>query len=325
MARNRKFFINRTVVYISSRIQEGLPFVATPFMRLLLQSYLAGAQERYPVKIVAFLFMSNHFHLLLVVENPEDVAHFMEYFKRETAIAINRLLGRRQRTVWASGYDSPIVLDEAKMIETLVYIYTNPQEARLVNTIEDYPQLSTWNEFLSGTSSTSLIPTFRRDAVPHLSGPSSKKQAKRVYEEILSKSKHSKVLKIEPFAWLDCFADTIGMSPETVIERVVKQVRAEEARFQKEHGTKVLGAETLICQDIRTPYTPKKFGKKMICLADDKFKRIEFLQWYFDQKRRIERAMKDWKEKLIPPSLPPGFFLPGGKMTASLLPFVFSL
>ena len=83
--------------------------------------------------------------------------------------------------------------------------------------------------------------------------------------------------------------------------------------------------EKLICQDIRTPDTPKKFGKKMICLADEKSKRIEFLQWYFDQKRRVERAMKDWKEKLIPPSLPPGFFLPGGKMTASLLPFVFSL
>ena len=110
MPRNNKVFINRTVVSITTRIQEGLPFVATPFMCLLLQSYLAGAQERYPVKIVAFMVMGNHLHMLLVVENPEDVSHFMEYFKRETAIARNRLLGRRQRTVWASGCDSPIFL-----------------------------------------------------------------------------------------------------------------------------------------------------------------------------------------------------------------------
>ena len=53
-------------------------------MRRLLQSYLSGAEERYSVKIFAFLAMGNHLHLLLVVENPEDVAHFMEDDKRET-------------------------------------------------------------------------------------------------------------------------------------------------------------------------------------------------------------------------------------------------
>ena len=44
---------------------------------------------------------------------------FMERFKCETAHAVNRLLGRRQVTVWCKGYDSPVILTLDDLVEKL--------------------------------------------------------------------------------------------------------------------------------------------------------------------------------------------------------------
>lgn len=325
MPRPRKLFIHGTVVSISTRVQEGLPFVPTRYMKLIIQSALAGAQKLYKARIVAYLVMGNHIHLILVVDNPEDIPRFMRYFKRETSGAINRLLGRRQRSVWVPGYNSPVILDAEKAIQEIVYLYTNPQKARLVNRIEDYPQLSSWNELFSCSSTSSLVPSFRRDAIPALGENHSQEHDEKVYEEILSKSKDRNLLRIEPHAWMECFEETRKMKPFAMRNLIEKRVRAKEQEFRMKRGPEVLGRENLLRQDIRVGFHPKKWGKKMLCLATEKLKRIPFLQWYKDQIRNIERSMEAFRLNLTPPKLPPGFFLPGGRLTASLLPFVLEL
>ena len=320
MSRNRKHFIHNTLVEVTSRVQEGLPFIPTQFMRLILESELAKAQQLYPVKLTNLMVMGNHIHLHLLVVNPEDVSTFVGYFKRETAHAINRLLGRVGHTVWAEGYDSPIILDAEKTIERLVYFYTNPQSARLVRSIEDYPQLSTWSEFLSGESVTRSIPTFPRNAVPALKGKSSEKQDKSVLAKILSKSQGCVDLCIEPFAWLSVFAETAHMAPSDIIEIVMKRVREKESQLNREKGSSVVGRDALIRQDIRSTHRPKKRGKRMICLASDKLRRVEYLGWFFDEARAAKRAFENWVDQNVPLVMPPGFFAPGRKMFANIFP-----
>ena len=320
MCRNRKHFIHNTLVEVTSRVQEGLPFIPTRFMRLILESELAKAQQLYPVRLTNLMVMGNHIHLHLLVEDPEDVSHFVGYFKRETAHAVNRLIGRVGHTVWAEGYDSPIILDAEKAIERLVYFYTNPQSARLVRSIEDYPQLSTWNEFISGRSATRAIPTFPRRAVPKLTGPSSERQDEEVLSKILSKSEGSAELCIEPFAWLPIFADTAHMTPSEIIEIVTKRVKEREAQLDREKGSSVIGRAALLKQDFRIPHQPKKRGKRMICLASDKVKRTEYLGWFFSEVRQARRAFENWVEHNGPLIAPPGFFAPGQKMFANIFP-----
>ncbi len=43
----------------------------------------------------------------------------MERFKCETGHAVNRLLGRRQVTVWCQGYDSPAILALDDLVEKM--------------------------------------------------------------------------------------------------------------------------------------------------------------------------------------------------------------
>jgi len=119
MPRIRKCFIRRTVVDLCFRTEEGLPLTANPILLTLLTSILARTQTIFPVTICHFVVMSNHVHMLNVVEFPELVKDFVGYFKRESAHAINHLLGRKKHTIWCSGYDSPIVLDPAKVLDRI--------------------------------------------------------------------------------------------------------------------------------------------------------------------------------------------------------------
>ena len=99
MARNRKYYPNRTVLLVSSRIEEGLPIVPSLNLNFIVWGILARAQSMYGVQVCHFVIMSNHFHMLLVVQDPEAVSDFLGYVKAEIAHAINRLQGRRQKTI----------------------------------------------------------------------------------------------------------------------------------------------------------------------------------------------------------------------------------
>src|SRR5262245_23867743 len=120
MPRLDKFFIHNTAVELCFRTQEGLPFVATPYMRVILMGIFARAQELYGVTLCHLVVMPNHMHLIITIGDSTRTKFFVEYIKRETAHAVNRLQGRRQRTVWVKGYDSPTILDPEKAIARIV-------------------------------------------------------------------------------------------------------------------------------------------------------------------------------------------------------------
>ena len=149
MARLRKVFVRHKSYFITFRTEQGLPFPATRLMNRILEGITCKAKSMYDIEVVAFTFMSNHFHLIITVTCPEAVDDFIQYIKRESAHAVNRLVGRRKRTIWCAGYDSPIILDQEKLVDRIAYIYTNAQESDLEDTAEEYPGLSSWHMFLS--------------------------------------------------------------------------------------------------------------------------------------------------------------------------------
>lgn len=78
MARNPKLFIHGTAVEITFRLEEGLYLVATPFMNVILKSCLARAQSLYSLKVCHLLVMTNHVHMVIVVESADSVKSFMQ-------------------------------------------------------------------------------------------------------------------------------------------------------------------------------------------------------------------------------------------------------
>ena len=80
------------LVEITSRTQHGrFPMRPSPGVNDLILGVLGKAQARYDVILHAFVFLSNHLHILATVLSPEQLSLFMAFFKGNLAKELSRL------------------------------------------------------------------------------------------------------------------------------------------------------------------------------------------------------------------------------------------
>ncbi|MDD2943907.1 MAG: hypothetical protein PHC51_13185, partial [bacterium] len=127
-------------------------------------------------------------------------------------------------------------------------------------------------------------------------------------------------LSIEPFAWLRAFAQTQHSEPEIVKNIIIQRLRTRETNLASKRKSPPLGAKKLIRQSIFQTHTPKKFGKKMICLGSEKATRKIFIQFFKDNAEKARKAVKQIRRGLTA-VIPPSFFHPGGYLLSNILPF----
>ena len=63
----------------------------------LILGILGRAQEHYEVKVCAFAFLSNHYHLLVTVKSCRQLSRFMRYVNSNIGRKIGRLYGWREK------------------------------------------------------------------------------------------------------------------------------------------------------------------------------------------------------------------------------------
>ena len=313
MPKNRKYFRHNDCILATSRTEEGLPFVASLVMNLLIWGILAKARSMYQIKVCHALFMANHFHMLLVVDNPEHVSEFIRYVKCETAHAVNRLLGRRRKTVWLEGSDTPILLTADDVIRYIVYIYLNPVKANLVERIEDYPGVSTWKMFFTGRTKKSCkkIPRAAIKQLPFAAlNIREQELLQREYLDVACKSFE---FILEPYAWLESFPELQGMDLEQIRDEIINRVKEEErecaAKRQSEQKF-VAGPSALRKQSMLKEHTPKKHSMRMICISSDIGLRKQFISTYRSLCKIAEEVYRCWKLGELKWQIPPGFVSP---------------
>lgn len=324
MPSNPKVFIHNVPYDICTSVQTGLPLVATDYMKILIEGVLAASQTLYPVTICHYVVMTNHIHILLIVKDPEDVPKFMHYLKLELAHAINRLLGRTGQNFWVEGYDSVMLLSPEKFLERMEYLYLNPTVAGLERSIDKYPGV---NSFccLFKTLATKNGKKISRDQVVELPERYlNKKQRRDLALTLLEAPGLEYQIKIEPWAWLDCYTSSREWNLNEVRESFLARLRAEEARIAKKKFS-VIGADELEAQDIRKAYRSHRTGKKMICMSHCPEQRktvINFIKLQIRRAREAYQRRKAGEKSALPP---PGFFLPGGALLANLVLPLFRL
>ena len=313
MPENRKYFPHNAAVFCTARTEVGLPFVASILMNLILWGIIARAKEQFAVKVCHFIFMANHFHMLLVVDNPEDLSRFIGYVKAESAHAVNRLLGRRQRTIWKDGYDSPILLSAHDAIKCIRYIYANPSKANLVTTIADYPGVSSWGMFIKGLTKRSCK-RLRRNQLEPLKSPAmgvnEQKRLTRAYETE-SISEHEFVL--EPDAWMDCFPELKREEKAGINARILKGLRKDEERYARRRARankEVLGSTFLRQESMTKEHEPTTFGRKTICICYDCSRRRAFIEIFREVCAEARMVYERWRRGELTAKLPPGLFAP---------------
>jgi len=312
MSSPRKLAINKTVLFVTTSVEQGLLFVANEVIETILYSCMARAQALHPVPICHFLFESTHAHFIMAVDKPEDIKGFMGRFKTEAAHALNRLLGRKKRTIWCEGYDSPVVLTPQDVIEKIKYTYTNPAKDGLNDCIEEYPNVSSWQMYRTNQLERECH-WVHRPTIPKLAKRKlSPDEAHRLAKTLKNASPELHTLTISPNYWMECFGITEPKEQQQLNEQIVAYVAESEAEFKAERDKQhrpAMGRHRLMHQAIDTDYTPDRHGRKMWCICSDIPFRIVFISMVKELIAQAVEALARWRiGDLVP--FPPGLYPP---------------
>jgi putative transposase len=100
-------------------------------------NYICKASDKYGVRVHAWVFMSNHVHLLLTPSMPEAVSRFMQYLGGLYVRYFNRKYSRTG-TLWEGRFRSCLVQTEKYFLTCQRYIELNPVRARIVSDPADF-------------------------------------------------------------------------------------------------------------------------------------------------------------------------------------------
>ena len=93
--------------------------------------YLRNASNRYAANVHAWVFMSNHVHLLVTPENPCSISSLMQSLGRQYVYYFNKKYSRTG-TLWEGRFRSCLVQSDKYFLICQRYIELNPVRAGLV-------------------------------------------------------------------------------------------------------------------------------------------------------------------------------------------------
>jgi REP element-mobilizing transposase RayT len=290
-------------------------------MEMILWSSLAVAQDSYKLKIISFVIMGNHLHIIALVEDPTEVESFMERFKCEAAHAVNRLLGRRQVTVWNEGYDSPTILTLEDLIEKVAYVYANPVRAHRTDSIDNYLGVSSWQMLTSGDLSKEVLRIRRPFIQPLPKGVLSPSEQKQKAAYVAELATETLTFTLTPDAWTVAFPNQ--MTVEQFNNKVLKRIREIEQEMAaiREKERIILPTEyQIITQPMDTPYSPTTFGRRMWCICGNIPMRIAFIAFIKQLVLQARDVRLAWSRGDFSRPFPPGLFPPCPARLANLMP-----
>lgn len=298
MGRKKRKISPDAVYLVTNRtIDAKFFFLPTEEINRILLAALAYAQNKTQVKLFAFVFMANHFHLLL--QSPRmNLNKFMSIFQGEVARRVNRYLGRKNGRVFASRYHDAVVKPDA-LSSKYHYIHNNPGNADLAIHPSDYVGLMSWNWLVTGENYVGLRVDYTRLYNMRRKNPDTPREAAiEEYELELS----------IPEQWAD-------EDPEKVRERLRKGIEAEAERLQRvreQEGRTVMSAEEMLAQSWEdSPKEPKETKRRVLCITASP----EVRRQHIEEHRRMEqaylRAVRRMRQGRKRPGFPVGTFPPG--------------
>ena len=204
----------------------------------ILLGVLGRSQRLYGVEIFAAAFLSNHFHMLVFVETPEQLSGFMQYFKGNLAREAGRLSGWREK-FWGRRYRPIQVSDEeTAQVARLRYILAQACKEGLVASPFDWPGVHCARALVEGTGLTGLWYDRTRQFYARRRGEKAKDSDFATPETVV-------------FQPLPCWAHLSPEEYQAAVLEIVREIEHEAARAHAEAGTEPLGVVEILRQNRR--------------------------------------------------------------------------
>ena len=102
------------------------------------EDMMRQAKERLAIRILAWCFMPNHFHMVLWPSEDGDLSRWMHWL---LTTHVQRHRGRYQTTgrIWQGRFKAPPIQQDHHLLIVMRYVERNPLRAGLVKRAEDWP------------------------------------------------------------------------------------------------------------------------------------------------------------------------------------------
>ena len=299
MARKLRFIPEGgAVVEVTCRTLQGR-FLLKPTEELgpIIIGVLAQAQKLYPVEIHAFVFLSNHYHLLLSVNNALQLARFMNYLNSNLAREAGRLFKWREK-FWGRRYQAIVVSEEeAAQIDRLRYILSHGCKEGLVLRPQDWPGAQCVKALVEGRPLRGLWFDRTREYEAKTRG------------EAFHRLEHSttETIHLEP---IPCWRHLSKTGFRGRIRELVSQIETETANRHTREGTQPLGTKAILARDPHhRPLELKKSRAPAFHAATKAARRelVEAYGWFLEAYRLAAESMRrgDFHASFPEGSFPP--------------------
>lgn len=283
-------------------IQGRFLLKPTRELKSLLIGVLARAQKLYPVKIHAFVFMSNHYHLLLSVEDAHRLSRFMNYLNSNLAREAGRLSGWTER-FWGRRYQAIVISqEEAAQIGRLRYLLSHGCKEGLVARPQDWPGAHCAGA-LKGDQWITGIWVDR-----------TRQYAARMRGEKIHRLKYATRERVR-LDFLPCWSPLSRMAYHTRVRELIAEIERETEALHVREGTRPLGIATVQAQHPhdRPQALKKKFAPAFHAATRTARQELaEAYRWFAAAYRTAAERLGEGRISL---GFPAGSFPPG-------LPFV---
>jgi REP element-mobilizing transposase RayT len=153
----KRYRIEGSIYYITNVTYNRLKIFTKPSFIILIIDSLNYYRYQYSCKIIGYVIMPDHIHLLIWPREEKAVTGLMRDFKRFTSGRITRQAkvegkaewvdmfefagsetGRAEYKVWQDSFWEQSIYTEKLLKQKLDYIHLNPVRAGIVETATDY-------------------------------------------------------------------------------------------------------------------------------------------------------------------------------------------
>ena len=290
---------------------------------------LGRTQRDLKVELCHFVDMNNHSHTIAVSTTIEKLNKFHMELKKKTTDAVKALLRIRSLSLWEdrTGVFQVMSLDDA--IERVIYIYSNPSNASLCDSIDHYPGINSWGAFQRCEPSIDAEVRLEARWYPVSEIPClppertlSPKQDAALYRELKASEEaieHPIVLR--PFKWLETYGITTPQEIDKIRQKIIARVYETERANALARATankRSVPRKALMKQVFMKPHIPRKRERKIFLICSNKETRLSLLESF---RRTVSRCREcyrlaksglrvDWPPGTFIPWFPPGFVFP---------------
>lgn len=123
----RRFYVPGTIVFISQVVNGRQPIFQNQAHLHLLLGTLHNVKQIHPFRMLGYVFLPDHFHLLIRPTGTSTFSDIMHSLKRNFTFAYKKSLGiQTGMQFWQKRFWDHLIRDELDFAHHLDYIHYNP-------------------------------------------------------------------------------------------------------------------------------------------------------------------------------------------------------